>query len=110
MHRLKKMVGLTLSQLDMNAAASQRNFGTVQVCRLTSPHSFLNANPLALSGSVSVANPSDGHRNCQTVEEHYSERDARGLLMTCWRRLIDSFHAAALGLSDQLRDAESQTN
>ena len=34
--------------------------------RLTSLHSFLEANSLALSESVSVANPLDGHRNCLT--------------------------------------------
>ena len=38
----------------------------MQERRLTSPHSFLDANPLALPESVSVANPLDGHRNCLT--------------------------------------------
>ena len=62
----RKVVGLTLSQLDMNAAASQKMYRTVQERRLTSLHSFRDANSLALSESVSVANPLDGHRNCQT--------------------------------------------
>ena len=43
----RKVVGLTLSQLDLNAAASQRNFGTLQEVRLTSRHSFFDANPLS---------------------------------------------------------------
>ena len=68
----RKVVGLTLSQLDLNAAASQQMFWTEQERRLTSRHSFFDANPLASSGPVSVANPSDGHRNCQTVEKHCS--------------------------------------
>ena len=41
-------------------------FWTEQERRLTSPHSFLDANPLARSDSVSVANPLDGSRNCLT--------------------------------------------
>ena len=44
-----KVVGLTLSQLDMNAAASQKMFRTVQERRLTSLHSFRDANPFTLT-------------------------------------------------------------
>ena len=44
-----KVVGLTLSQLDMNAAASQKMYRTVQERRLTSLHSFRDANPFTLS-------------------------------------------------------------
>ena len=48
------------------AAQSQKEFYTTQEHRLTSLHAFLDVNSLALSESVSVANPLDGHRNCLT--------------------------------------------
>ena len=44
-----KVVGLTLSQLDMNAAASQKMYRTEQERRLTSLHSFRDSNPFTLS-------------------------------------------------------------
>ena len=44
-----KVVGLTLSQLDMNAAASQKMYRTVQERGLTSRHSYRDANPFTLS-------------------------------------------------------------
>ena len=48
------------------AAPSQKMLWTMQEPRLTSQHSFIDAKPLALSESVSVANSLNGHRNCLT--------------------------------------------
>ena len=62
-----ELVGLTLSQLDIEWLPHlNESSGPMQERRLTSRHSFLDANPLALPESVSVANPLDGHRNCLT--------------------------------------------
>ena len=44
----RNVIGLTLSQFDLNAAASQRNFGTLQDVRLTSRHSFFDATPSSM--------------------------------------------------------------
>ena len=59
-------IGLAPSQLDREWQLISKEFWTMQERRLTSPHSFVDANSLAPSVSVSAANPLDGHRNCQT--------------------------------------------
>ena len=76
----RKVVGLTLSQLDMNAAASQKMYRTVQELRLTSLNSFRDANSLTLSESASAANPMDGHRNGLILSHQVIGRISAG----CW--------------------------
>ena len=67
LHRLKLRSVLRRHNLTWNGSPiSKKVFWTKRERRLTSRHSFLDANLLARSESVSVANPLDGHRNCLT--------------------------------------------
>ena len=58
--------------------------------RLTSRHSFLDANPLARSEPVSVANSLDGHRNCllepakKRSSDHCHFRGRRPFFFRSW--------------------------